>query len=435
MKIAVIGTGYVGLTQGVALAHLGHDVVCVDINAEKVARLNRGETPIFEKSLPELLREGLDSGRLTFTTDLQTAISPETAVVFVAVQTPQAEDGSCDLRFIEHVLRDVGPLVADETIVVVKSTVSPGTREQMHEWLGNSKVELAANPEFLRQGTAIHDFLNPDRIVIGVESDRAADILKRAHQGIDAPIFIVSVETAQLIKYAANAMLATRLSFMNEIAKIAEKVGADIKDVEQLVGLDARIGSRYLRSSAGFGGGCLPKDTQALCYLGETVGSEPDLLRSILSVNDNQPKWFVKKIESMLGDLSGRQIAVWGLSFNKGTDDVRYSPAVMIVEELLSRGANVRAYDPQAMEKARMMLGDRIDYATDALAALEDADALFALTEWPQFTNVDWAEVKRRLQRPIIFDGKHFLPHRELWEQGFEVHGIGLWRPEDSRPQ
>ncbi|MBU1126233.1 MAG: UDP-glucose/GDP-mannose dehydrogenase family protein [Patescibacteria group bacterium] len=433
MKIVVIGTGYVGLAQGVCLAHLGHDVICVDLDVAKVDALNRGEVPIFERDLPELLHENLLAGRITFTNDLAEAVADNPAVVFVCVQTPQHDDGSCDLSYIERVLRDVGAKIKADTIVVVKSTVPPGTRTVMHEWLNNPEIELAANPEFLRQGTSIQDFLHPDRIVIGVESERAAQVLESLYVGIEAPIFIVSVETAQLTKYAANSMLASRLSFINEIAKIADLVGADIKSVEKLVGLDHRIGEKFLRSSAGFGGGCLPKDTLALCHLGQTVGSEPIFLQSIIEVNDNQPRWFVRKIEKILGNLDGQQVGVWGLSFNQGTDDVRYSPAIRIIEELLERGAKVVVYDPQAMEKAKQVLGQDVMYAASAIEAARGAVALFTLTEWPQFLEVDWLEVKQVLSRPIIFDAKHFLPHQELWEAGFEVHGIGLWRPEDSR--
>ncbi len=435
MKITVIGTGYVGLTQGVCLAHLGHNVDCVDVAQEKVDALNRHEAPIYEAGLQELLDEGLQSQRLKFTTDFREAIASDTDIVFVGVQTPQAEDGSCDLSFIEKVLKDIGSILATQTIVVIKSTVPPGTREQMHEWLGNPAIELAANPEFLRQGKSIDDFLHPDRIVVGVESKRAAKILEEVHRGIEAPIFVVSVETAQLVKYAANAMLASRLSFINEIAKISDKVGADIKAIEKLVGLDHRIGEKYLGSSIGFGGGCLPKDTQALCFLGDSVGAEPDLLHAILSVNKNQPKWFMKKIVEILGDLSGQKLAVWGLSFNKGTDDVRFSLAMDIVEELVKRGAQLTVYDPQAIKNARVVLGDRVDYANSAIEALDGADGLFVLTEWPEFAAADWDVVKEKMKRPVIFDAKHFLPHQDVWQQGFEVYGIGLWRPKNSAEQ
>ena len=426
MKIAVVGTGYVGLVQGACLSHLGHDVVCVDILKGRVDALNRGEIPIHEEGLPQLVEAGFENGRLTFTTSVEEAAAERPAVVFVCVQTPMGDDGACDLSYIQTVLQTWGPLLNPSTLIVIKSTVPPGTREEMHAWIGNDQIQIASNPEFLRQGTSVQDFLQPDRILIGVESPAAEQVLRKVHEGIDAPIISTTVETAQLTKYAANAMLATRLSFMNEVAKIADAVDADIKMVEHVVGLDPRIGPKFLRTSAGFGGGCLPKDTLALHHTGLVQGTDPKVFKAVIDANDDQPDWFVKNVLDRLGDVTGKRLAVWGLSFNNGTDDVRHSPAMTILGQLRDRGANIVAYDPHAMPKARRMVGDLIEFADSAIDAAEGADALLALTEWDEFTTMAWPAVKAALRNPLIFDGKHFLPHKELKSHGFEVIGIGL---------
>lgn len=432
MKVVVVGTGYVGLAQGACLAHLGHSVFCVDVLEERVDALNNGEVPIFEAGLPELVKEGRENDQLWFTTDLAHAVNNVPDVIFVCVQTPSQEDGSCDLSYIEKVLTDLGKLIKEKTVVVIKSSVPPATSNIMHEWLNNLKIEIAGNPEFLRQGTAVYDFLNPDRILLGVESDYAFEILSKVHEKINAPIIKMSVDGAQLAKYAANSMLATRLSFINEIAKMADALGADIKVIEEAIGLDPRIGSKFLRSSAGFGGGCLPKDTLALHHTGVALGTNPRMFSAVLGVNEDQHARFVEKVVDRLGDLQGKKLAVWGLSFNGGTDDVRHSPAMIIIDGLLERGAKILAYDPEAMDRARQVLGDDIEFAKSALSVTLEADALLVLTEWSEFSEEDWEQVKNNLKQQIIFDGKNFLPHDELQALGFEIHGMGVCRKPKS---
>lgn len=431
MNIMVVGTGYVGLVQGACLAHLGHRVACVDVNQQKVAALQRGEVPFFEPGLPELVSEGIESGRLSFHVALQDAVDAveHPDIVSVAVPTPRSDDGSCDLSAVESVCRELGGIV-DKTLLVIKSTVPPGVRSKVREWLGNDKIGIASNPEFLREGKSVQDFFHPERIVIGAEKASDAEFIRRAHEGIDAPVFVMSVESAQLAKYAANTMLASRLALVNEIANIADAVCADIKDVEAVLGSDPRIGSKFLRTGAGFGGSCFPKDVLALADVAKQKECESLLIQPIIETNDRQPLKFVEKF----GDVSGKKIAVWGLAFNKETDDVRESPALVIVRELVKRGAEVSVYDPEAMESAKKELGEAVNYAESMTAALEGADMLAVLTEWPQFASADWEAVKSALKTTDIFDGKNFLPRERLEEIGFDVHGMGLCAKHERRP-
>ena len=426
MNITVIGTSYVGLVQGACLARLGHDVVCVDLLQERVEALQRGEVPFHEEGLPELVAEGLENGRLTFTTNTQEAASVKPAVIFVCVQTPRRQNGACDLSYVEAALKQWGTLINPSTLVVVKSTVPPGSRQQMHIWLGDPAIQIASNPEFLREGTSVRDFFAPDRLVFGVESKAGEAVLRNVYASIDAPVVVTTVEGAQLAKYAANTMLASRLSLINEIANIADVVGADIKAVEEILGLDPRIGKKFLRSGAGFGGSCFPKDVLALDQAARDHGYTPRLIEPIIEVNDDQPFRLVQKVLERFGDVSGRRLAIWGLAFNKGTDDVRESPALTILMRLRDLGANVIAYDPKAMNNARRVVGDLVEFVETPEAAIEDADALLVLTEWDAFCDVDWLAVKVALRSPVIFDGKHFLPHAALRKHGFDVIGIGL---------
>ncbi|PIQ67533.1 UDP-glucose 6-dehydrogenase [Candidatus Uhrbacteria bacterium CG11_big_fil_rev_8_21_14_0_20_41_9] len=429
MKISVIGTGYVGLTQGACLAHLGHDVFCVDLLQDRVDALNRGELPMFEEGLQELVEKGRAEQKIKFTTNLKEALAEKPAVVFVCVQTPSYSDGTCDLSYIERVLHQVGPLINASTLVVIKSTVPPGTSDAFHSWLGNNDIQIGINPEFLRQGTSVRDFLHPDRIVIGTESKAAETVLRRLHAGIDAPVIATNVNTAQMIKYTANSMLALRLSFMNEIANIADIMGGDIKKIEEAVGLDPRIGSKFLRASAGFGGSCFPKDVLALHHAGVRAGYTSKLIAPIIHVNNEQPLRFVNKISTKLGGLRDRELAVWGLTFNKGTDDVRHSPAMRIVQALRDEGARLRVFDPQGMDRAKELLHDSVTFSGSAMEAVNGAEALLVLTEWPEFEKASWQEVKAKLNRTLLFDGKNYLPHEKIRELGFEVYGIGLWQP------
>lgn len=431
----VVGTGYVGLVQAACLAHLGHNVAGVDIDENKIKMLKEAKVPFFEPGLSELVEEGLKNGRLTFHASQASALAlngqPE--AIFVCVQTPRNEDGSCNLSAVESVCRKLSEN-CDGGLVVIKSTVPPGSREQMRDWLSGT-FEIASNPEFLREGKSVHDFFHPDRILIGAETKQAAEIIAKIHEGIDAPVFTVSVESAQLAKYASNTMLAMRLSLMNEIANIADAVGADIKDVEAVVGSDPRIGSKFLRAGAGFGGSCFPKDVLALSHIATEHNCESLLINPIIETNDRQPTKFVEKIARKLEGIEGKTIAVWGLAFNRDTDDVRESPAIKIVTELADRGASITVFDPEALENARKELGDMVRYASSMQDALESADALAVLTEWPQFENADWEFVRKILRTVHIFDGKNFLPRERLEGLGFEVHGMGLCAKHKRRPR
>ncbi|MFH1711789.1 MAG: UDP-glucose/GDP-mannose dehydrogenase family protein [Patescibacteria group bacterium] len=429
MKVVVIGTGYVGLVQGACLAHLGHQVWCVDIDESKVAKLKQGQVPIFEVGLPELVGEGIENGRLQFTISLEDALSGEVpAAIFIGVPTPYAQDGSCDLSYIEAVCHDLGKVLDSSTLVVIKSTVPPGTNKKIKQWLGRDDIEVASNPEFLREGSAVKDFLKPDRILIGVESDRARDILVALHRGIDATMFVASPETAQLAKYANNTFLASRLSLINEVANIADLVGADIKDIERIIGSDPRIGDKFMRAGAGFGGSCFPKDVLALEHTARQHGYIPRLIQPIIELNRDQPHRFVDLVVKRLGGVQGKKIAVWGLAFNKDTDDTRESPAISIIHRLLDHGATIHVFDPRAMVNARNELGERVEYLSSAMNVVVEADALLVLTEWPEFLDTRWDQVKEHLKQPLIFDGKNYLPHTDLRNLGFEIQGIGLFQ-------
>ncbi len=426
MNVAVIGTGYVGLIQSVCLAHLGHQVIGFEIDAEKVARLNRGEAILFEQDLPELLQKGLSEKRLRFTNDSieLTAFKPE--IIFICVGTPSTENGGCDLRFVKEALAMIEAHFDASVLIVLKSTIPPGTTAELRASMKNPAWRFAANPEFLQQGTSIKNFLHPHRVVIGVENEEAEHLLREVYKDIDAPIVVSDVNTAQLIKYASNAMLALRLSFMNEMAVIADLLNADIKKVEEGVGLDPRIGKAFLRTGAGFGGSCFPKDVLALYETGKHAGYESKLIEPIIRVNEEQTKRFVQKARERLHGFQSKTLAIWGLTYNKGTDDLRDSPAMTICEELLSEGAILQVFDPQGMQNAMTHFGDRVNYASSAHEALKNAECLFVLTEWPEFLEEDFRIVAHELKQKLVFDGKHALQAEKLAQAGMEVIGIGL---------
>lgn len=436
MKLLIIGAGYVGLTQAACLAHLGHDVFCVEIDADKVARLRSGEVPFFEPGLTELVEEGLLSGKLIFDTDLKRGFedcAPE--IIFVCVNTPLGDDGHADLTAVQAVCRDIGSLAQSDIVVVIKSTVPPGKTEEILSWINNDRVTLASNPEFLREGKAVEDFLHPDRTLIGAEDEKTAVVLTKIYENIDAPTVCVSIATAQLAKYASNTMLAMRLSLMNEFAVIADLIGADIRDVEDIIGMDDRIGSKFLRAGAGFGGSCFPKDVLALARVAKDAGYDPLLIDPIISVNHAQPIRFVEKMETILGGLASKKIAVWGVTFNKDTDDVRESPALTIITELVKRGASISVFDPAGLQNAKGYLQDTVAYADDKHAALEGADTLAVLTEWSEFADSDWSKVATKIKMPTVFDGKNFLPRVKLEGSGLTVHGMGLCTKDRRHPQ
>ncbi len=437
MKIAVVGTGYVGLVTGSCLADVGMDVICVDVNAQKIENLQKGILPIYEPGLESIVERNTSSGRLKFTTDLKKAIVGAEAA-FIAVGTPPGEDGSADLRYVLGVAREIGETMTDYLVVITKSTVPVGTagkvRNAIKEALANRGANLpfdvASNPEFLKEGAAIDDFMKPDRIVCGVESDRAKEVLSRVYKPFTLnghPVLFMDVPSAEMTKYAANAMLATKISFMNDIANLCELLGADINHVRQGIGSDPRIGNRFIYPGIGYGGSCFPKDVKALVRSGSESGYALRILQAVEDVNEDQKHVLVTKIKKHFkNDLKGKHFAMWGLSFKPETNDMREAPSLVICEQLLAAGATVTAYDPVAVEESKHMIGDRIGYAKDAYAALPGADALLLVTEWREFRVPDWDRIKQAMKQPVVFDGRNIYSGPELRKLGITYSGIGV---------
>jgi len=425
--ITVVGTGYVGLTTGACLAHLGHEVRCVDIDADKVARLEKGEIPIFEAGLAELVREGLEADRLSFTTDTVTAVQGAD-LVFLCVPTPQGGDGAADLSFVRTAAVTIGPHLASGAIVVNKSTVPVGSAQIVAEVIGRGDVSVVSNPEFLREGTAVSDFLKPDRVVVGCDDQAAAVRLAEAYEDLGAPVLVTDAASAEMIKYASNAFLATKVSYVNAIAALCEAVGADVTDVTLGMGYDKRIGSQFLRPGPGWGGSCFPKDSQALVKIADDNGVAFPLLESAIATNEAQFDRMVAKIADHVGgSVDGRTIAVWGLTFKALTDDLRDSPAIAIIERLVAAGATVQAYDPTVTESP--LAG--IDVTADPYAACDGAAVLALLTEWDEFRWLDFDRVGGLLERRVVVDGRNLLDVSALRRKGFVVDGIG--RPHGAR--
>jgi UDPglucose 6-dehydrogenase len=431
VNVAVIGTGYVGLVAGTCLAESGNDVICVDSNAEKIGRLSQGKIPIYEPGLPELVERNLRDGRLQFTTDIADAVK-KSLVIFVAVGTPPAASGAADLRAVFDVAAAIGKAMNAYKVIVTKSTVPVGTAEKIREAIRRETTQpfdVASNPEFLKQGAAVEDFMKPDRIVIGVDSARPAEILRNLYAPFvrtGSPVLIVDLRTAETIKYAANAFLAARISFMNEIANLCDAVGADIDMVRKGLASDARIGPAFLFPGVGYGGSCFPKDTQALIETGGRLGYPMKILEAVQAVNNEQPLRFAEKVRQHFnGKLQGRRLAVWGLSFKPKTNDMRDAPAIAIVNKVLEGGATVLAYDPEAMEEARRIFGGRIELAANNYACLAGADALLLITEWQIFRNPDFERMKGLMRQPVIFDGRNIYDPATLRQTGFTYYGIG----------
>ncbi|NND05154.1 MAG: UDP-glucose/GDP-mannose dehydrogenase family protein [Saprospiraceae bacterium] len=432
MNIAVIGTGYVGLVSGTCFAETGNQVVCVDINEEKVKSMQAGEIPIYEPGLDILFERNTSQGRLRFSTDLPTSVK-EADIVFLALPTPPGADGAADLSFVMKVAEDLSHIIEDYTIVVDKSTVPVGTAEKVNAILSKrlspDKFDVVANPEFLREGAAIDDFLKPDRVVIGTDSPKARDIMHRLYapfvrQG--NPIIFMDQRSAEMTKYAANAYLATRISFMNEIANLCEKVGANVDFVRKGIGSDNRIGKRFLFPGIGYGGSCFPKDVQALARTSNQAEYEFRILQSVMEVNALQKRILLGKVKSQMGqDLSGRKIAIWGIAFKPNTDDIREAPALTIIEGLLDMGASIAVFDPEAMDNIKEVFGDRITYSTDQYEALDEADALAVLTEWSVFRTPDFDRMKELMKNPVIFDGRNLYALSNMQECGFYYNSIG----------
>jgi UDPglucose 6-dehydrogenase len=432
MKIAVVGSGYVGLVLGACLAENGNTVICVDKDQSKIDTLNAGRIPIYEPGLEELVRRNGQEERLTFTTELGSAVQAS-EIVFIAVGTPQGEDGAADLQHVLAVAGDIGRAMNKYTIVVDKSTVPVGTAKRVRDVVAKETTQsfsVVSNPEFLKQGAAIEDFMKPDRVVIGVEEgdDRAAALMKELYGPFTrtgAPILVMSTESAELSKYAANSILATRISFMNEIANVCELVGADVDAVRKAIGSDRRIGTSFLFPGVGYGGSCFPKDTQALLRSAADQGYDFQILRAVEDVNKRQKARLVEKMEQHFKDVSGRTIALWGLAFKPRTDDMREAPAIPIIEQLLKKGATVKAYDPAATPVARRLFDGRIALCDRSYDALAGADALAIVTEWNEFREPDFRKMRTLMKTPVIFDGRNIYSPEQMQALGFTYFSIG----------
>ena len=436
MKIAIVGSGYVGLVTGTCLADVGCEVCCVDVDEQKIAKLKRAESPIYEPGLDELLRNNIEKKRLTFTTSLASVID-EVDIVFSAVGTPPDEDGSADLRYVLEVARTVGRTMNHYILLVTKSTVPVGTaqkvkaavREELQKRGLDLPFDVASNPEFLKEGDAIDDFQRPDRIVVGVESQRAEELLLALYRPFvmnGHPIIVTDIASAEMIKYAANAMLATRISFMNDIANLCEKVGADVNMVRRGIGSDTRIGSKFLYAGIGYGGSCFPKDVKALIHTADENGCSLDLLKAVEAVNERQKQvLFNKFYDYFKGDVAGKTVAMLGLSFKPNTDDMREAPSLVLIDKLLKAGCTVRAYDPVAMDECRRRIGNSITYCTDVYETLQNADALFVVTEWSEYKIMDFKRMKAEMKQAIIFDGRNIYNAGEVAANGIPYFPIG----------
>lgn len=422
-RVAIIGTGYVGLTTGACFSHLGHHVTCVDIDQSKIERLQDGELPIFEPGLDRIVDEGRRAGRLEFTTDLAAAV-PAAEFIYLCVPTPQGPDGSADLSYLEAAAKQIAPLLQAEAVVVNKSTVPVGSTRRVEQYLGRPDVHVVSNPEFLREGSAVNDFLHPDRVVIGAEDQAAAVRVASLYLGIPAPLMVTDPASAETIKYVSNAFLATKLSFVNAVAAVCEAVGADVSDVVLGMGYDRRIGEAFLRPGPGWGGSCFPKDVQALVRIAEDAGYDFTLLRGVLEVNLEQFERVVDKVERVLGrPMAGATVAVWGLTFKANTDDLRESPSLQVIHRLLDRGATVRGFDPAVAPGRR--LADGLSVVDDPYAACDGADVLVVLTEWDEFKWLDLDKVAGLLADRCLVDGRNLLDRAVLTRLGFRFEGIG----------
>ena len=436
MNIAIVGTGYVGLVTGTCFAETGANVTCIDTNAKKIEALKKGLIPIYEPGLEEMVQRNVKAGRLNFTTSLQGCLD-EVSIVFSAVGTPPNEDGSADLKYVLEVARTIGANMNHYLLVVTKSTVPVGTAKKVKEVIRGElerrglsiDFDVASNPEFLKEGNAISDFMTPDRVVVGVESEKAKKLMTKLYRPFllnNFRVIFMDIPSAEMTKYAANSMLATRISFMNDIANLCELVGADVNMVRSGIGADTRIGRKFLYPGCGYGGSCFPKDVKALIKTAEENGYEMKVLKMVEAVNEAQKDILFRKLQNYYGnDLRGKTIALWGLAFKPETDDMREAPALVLIDRLIEAGCTVRAFDPAAMEEAKRRVGDSIYYACDMYDALLDADALFMVTEWKQFRMPAWGVIKKAMKNAVIFDGRNIYDSKELAEQGIVYHCIG----------
>ncbi|MBL9154191.1 MAG: UDP-glucose/GDP-mannose dehydrogenase family protein [Verrucomicrobiales bacterium] len=429
MKLTIIGSGYVGLTTGACFAEVGHEVLCVDNDPRKIETLLRGDIPIYEPGLAEMVTKNVAAGRLRFTTDTPEGVR-HGDVVFIAVPTPPNPDGSVDLKFIEKVAREIAPAIETYKVIVDKSTVPVKTGEKVAEtirrYAPGADFDVVSNPEFLREGSAVADLMKPDRIVIGANSERALALMQRLYAPFHAAVLTTDIASAELIKHAANSFLALKISYINAVSAICEASGADVEMVAEGIGMDKRIGRAFLNAGLGYGGSCFPKDIAAFIAISEDLGVPFTLLKEVERINRDQLERFLKRLRDKLWVLEEKKIAVWGLAFKQNTDDIRCSVALDLVERLVAEGAEVRAYDPKAMDRVRdLPLGEKIVLVDDPLAACDGAEALVIATEWPQFAQADFAKVKPRMLSPLVFDGRNLLDPATMARLGFEYHGIG----------
>ncbi len=444
MKITMVGTGYVGLVTGACFSEVGIDVTCVDIDENKIERLKKGHIPIYEPGLEDIVKRNVEKERLHFTTKLSDTLE-NVDVVFGAVGTPPDEDGSADLKYVLQVAREVGRNMNKYLLMVTKSTVPVGTAEKVRAAIQDElnkrgvdiPFDVASNPEFLKEGAAVDDFLKPDRIVVGLDSDRATKIMEKLYKPFTMnghPVIFMDIVSAEMTKYAANAMLATKISFMNDIANLCEVVGADVNNVRKGIGTDRRIGPYFIYPGTGYGGSCFPKDVKALIKTADNVGYDMEVLKAVENVNERQKSVLVAKATNYFnGDLKGKTFALWGLSFKPQTDDMREAPSLIIIKKLLSAGAKVKAYDPVAIEEAKRILGDSITYVDDQYEALIDADGLFLVTEWPEFKFPNFKVIDKLLAKKVIFDGRNIYDPDELNTLGFDYFGIGRQQLTDKK--
>jgi len=437
MNIAIVGTGYVGLVSGTCFADTGANVTCVDVDANKIERLQQGEIPIYEPGLNELVRKNVAAGRLKFTTDLASVLD-EVEIVFSAVGTPPDEDGSADLKYVLQVARTIGQNLNHYVVVVTKSTVPVGTARKVRAAISEElekrgldiAFDVASNPEFLKEGNAIKDFMSPDRVVVGVESEKAKKVLTKLYKPFlinNFRVIFMDIPSAEMTKYAANSMLATRISFMNDIANLCERVGADVNMVRAGIGADTRIGRKFLYAGCGYGGSCFPKDVKALIKTADQNGYSMEVLKAVERVNERQKSVLFDKLQRAFNGepLAGKTIAMWGLSFKPETDDMRESTALVMIAKLLEAGCSLRVYDPVAMDECRRRIGNKVTYCRDMYDAVLDADALLLLTEWKEFRLPTWGVIKKAMRRPLVIDGRNIFDTEELEENSFEYHCIG----------
>ena len=431
MKIAVVGTGYVGLVTGTCFAETGNHVTCVDINEAKIKQMQNGIVPIYEPGLEDMFHRNVNEGRLNFTTSLVDGIAGA-KVIFLALPTPPGEDGSADLKYILKVANDLGPLLQDYTVIIDKSTVPVGTSELVHAAISKAaKVpfDVVSNPEFLREGVAVEDFMKPDRVVIGTQSERAKELMSKLYAPLvrqGNPIIFMDERSAEMTKYAANAFLATKITFMNEIANLCEKVGANVDDIRRGIGTDSRIGKRFLFAGIGYGGSCFPKDVQALAKTSEDNAYQFHILDSVMRVNELQKTKLMPLIENHFNnELAGKTIGIWGLAFKPYTDDIREAPALYNIEALLALGCKVRVYDPEAMKNVKEVIGDVVEYAKNPYEAIDGADALLIVTEWPQFRTPDFEKMDSLLKNKVIFDGRNLYELPQMQELGYTYYSVG----------